>query len=537
MKLVTVAEMKAIEQEADSKGVSYVVMMERAGAGVARAVQGLLGTSDEGNVLALVGSGNNGGDGLIALTVLADWGFQVRAYMAKTGSHASCVAQLTEKGGQVVYYDQDENCAQLKIWLEDDPILIDSLLGTGIRLPLSEAYAEILKTVTMFTERLTVVAVDCPSGVDCDSGECAENTLAADLTLCMQAVKLGLLSFPAYQYVGHLDVISLDLPDNLESEKTVIREVADADCVRRLLPKRPLQANKGTFGTSMVVAGSINYTGAALLAGQAAYRIGCGLVRMAVPGPLYTALAGIFPEATWLLLPHEMGVIHSSAASLVQQNLEKVTALLLGPGWGIEDTTREFLERILLGKSSSQKKRNGIGFVMMDSEEEILSERYLPPMVIDADGLKLLTRIPDWTKVIPPNTVLTPHPGEMSVLTELTVEEIQKNRLETASKYAREWGHIVVLKGALTVVAAPDGRITVMPVANPALARAGTGDVLAGLITGMIAQGIPSYDAAVGAVYVHAQAGVEAAEKIGHPAAVLARDVMNAVPLALARLG
>jgi NAD(P)H-hydrate epimerase len=174
---------------------------------------------------------------------------------------------------------------------------------------------------------------------------------------------------------------------------------------------------------------------------------------------------------------------------------------------------------------------------MMDADEESAISNNLPPLVIDADGLKLLMKIKNWEQCLPKNSVLTPHPGEMSILTELSVAEIQLHRIETANKYAELWGQIVVLKGALTVVAAPDGRLTIIPVANPALARAGTGDVLAGIITGMIAQGIESFEAAVAGVWIHAQSGIEASEKVGHPAAVMASDVLNAIPNVLARLG
>jgi NAD(P)H-hydrate epimerase len=154
-----------------------------------------------------------------------------------------------------------------------------------------------------------VVAVDCPSGVNCDTGEVDEATIPADVTVCMEAIKVGMLKFPAYTYLGDLEVVSIDLPDMALIEKHASADVIDQGLVEENLPERDLDAHKGTFGTAMIVAGSLNYTGAALLAGRAAYRTGTGLVRMAVPGPLHTALAGQFPEATWLLLPHEMGVI------------------------------------------------------------------------------------------------------------------------------------------------------------------------------------------------------------------------------------
>ena len=232
-----------------------------------------------------------------------------------------------------------------------------------------------------------------------------------------------------------------------------------------------------------------------------------------------------------------MGVIKSEGAALVQKNLDKATAMLMGPGWGQEDTTKEFLEQIIVGKASTQKRKSGIGFVMMDSDEKEQQAVDLPPLVIDADGLKLLQKISNWEKKLPELSVLTPHPGEMAVLTGLSVKDIQNNRLEIAKEYAEKWNQVLVLKGAMTVVSAPNGKQSVVPVANPALARAGTGDVLAGIITGLIAQGITPYDASVAGVWIHAQAGVAAAEMIGHPASVLAGDVLAAIPKVLERLG
>jgi NAD(P)H-hydrate epimerase len=265
------------------------------------------------------------------------------------------------------------------------------------------------------------------------------------------------------------------------------------------------------------------------MAGKAAYRCGAGLVTLAVPAPLHAALAGHFPEATWLLLPHEIGVISEAAVEVIKKNLERPTAMLIGPGFGTEDVTKEFLERLI--GDSQRPRRRGIGFVTGEMEETTPAGKKtaLPPLVIDADGLKLLARIESWHALIPAPAVLTPHPGEMAVLTEISVSDIQSDRLGTAEKYAQEWGHVVVLKGANTVVAAPDGRTTVIPVANPALARAGTGDVLAGLILGLRAQGVEAYPAAVAGCWIHAQAGLQAAETLGSTAAVLAGDVLDAV--------
>lgn len=537
MKLVNVAEMKAIEAEANLKGVSYESMMERAGNGIAEVIKRYFPLIADQKVVALVGSGNNGGDAIIALLELHKAGCQGFAYLAHKREKDGLISRLQTADIEMKVFEDDPDKKDLFTRLQEADLVIDGLLGTGFRLPVRPDFAEIIKAVNQEHFHYKVISVDCPSGINCDNGEVAENCVTADITVCLQAIKVGLLTFPAYQHVGILEVMDLQLPSGLEAEIAVKREVATAECVARLLPKRPLQAHKGTFGTAMVIAGSINYTGAAHLAGHAAYRIGAGLVQMAIPGPIYASLAGQFPEATWLLLPHEMGVIQANAAKLVLQNLAKITAILVGPGWGQEETTREFLEKLLSGKLQSERKRNGIGFVMMDADQEFPTISLLPPMVIDADGLKLLSKLNNWEQLLPKDAVLTPHPGEMSVLTGLPIAEIQSNRLEIALKFAKEWGHVLVLKGALTVIAAADGRLCINPIANPALARAGTGDVLAGIITGMLAQGIPPYEAAVAGVWIHAQAGIEASEKVGHPAAVLAGDVVDAIARVLARLG
>jgi hydroxyethylthiazole kinase-like uncharacterized protein yjeF len=353
----------------------------------------------------------------------------------------------------------------------------------------------------------------------------------------MAAVKTGLLEFPAAKLVGQLRVVGIGLEEDdtaSQAWQAVKRQVADADMAREILPPRPLDSHKGTFGTALAVVGSVNYTGAALMSGKAAYRSGAGLVTLAVPAPLHAALAGHFPEATWLLLPHEIGVISEAAAEIIRENLERPTAMLIGCGFGLEDVTKDFLSELIGG--SSRSGRGGIGFVTGSQKEEKSKKADLPPLVVDADGLKLMARIPGWHALIPAPAVLTPHPGEMSVLTSLPIGEIQSDRIGTAEKYAKEWGHVVVLKGAHTVIASPDGLTTVIPVASPALARAGTGDVLAGLILGLRAQGVEAYPAAIAGCWIHAQAGLRTADLLGSTAAVLAGDILEGVEIVMAEL-
>ncbi|MCE9647833.1 MAG: NAD(P)H-hydrate dehydratase [Chloroflexi bacterium] len=533
MKLVTVAQMRTIEKEADASGLPYAEMMENAGRGLAEVVSDIAFEDEWGEVLGLVGPGNNGGDTLIALTHLAGDGWHASAYVVKRRKKDELILRLQEAGGQVFFAESDVDYSVLRSSIETVDVILDGLLGTGIKLPLRDEISNVLEqSLFIMSEadiRPFVIAVDCPSGVDCDSGEAAIECIPADLTLSMAAVKSGLLKLPAFEYVGNLAVVDIGLPDDLSSWAEVIIEVADHDLVARLLPERELDSHKGSFGTALIVSGSINYTGAALLAGTAAYRAGAGLVTMAIPAPLHGILAGQLPEATWVLLPHEMGAISANAAEALTSSFARATALLVGPGLGAEKKTGEFLENLLTSASNPHKQFLQIGLVQSEKKEDQPMDRGLPPMVVDADGLNLLAKIPDWHSKLPVGCVLTPHPGEMAALTGLPKDEIQKDRQTIARKYAREWGHVVVLKGAFTVIASPDHQMTIIPVASPALARAGTGDVLAGLIVGLRAQGLDAYDAAVAGAYIHAQAGLLAAEDLGTTASVMAGDVLNSI--------
>jgi hydroxyethylthiazole kinase-like uncharacterized protein yjeF len=544
MKLVTVSQMQRIELEAVASGLSYEKMMENAGYNLSREVLRLAYSQDDDEediqVLGLVGPGNNGGDTLIALTRLAEKGWTARGYLIRRKATGDAlITRLEEAGGEFYQAAKDENFHQLQAFLESADVVLDGVLGTGFKLPLKDEIGTALAAVQGIVAEMEwppyIIAVDCPSGVDCDSGKAAPQTIPADATVTMAAVKQGLLKLPAFDLIGELRVVEIGSLDGLTAWQAVENEVADDTLALSLLPVRPTDAHKGTFGTALIAAGSINYTGAALLAGKAAYRIGAGLVTLAIPASLHGSLAGHFPEATWILLPHEMGVIASGAADVLIKNLERATALLIGPGLGLEDTTREFIQKLLNG--TTEKPAHGrMGFVQGGGAKTDLQHVSLPAMVFDADGLKLLAKIPDWPKCVPAGTILTPHPGEMSILSGMSTEEIQKDRVNVARKFSQEWGHIVVLKGAFTVIAAPDGRTTTIPVASPALARAGTGDVLAGLITGLRAQGLEGYDAARAGAWIHAEAGLLAAGFLGSNGAVLAGDVLEAIPDVIADL-
>ncbi len=519
MKLVTVPEILAIEQAADAAGHTYAAMMERAGHGLAHQIHENLGAR-KGKLLALVGKGNNGGDTLIALTHLEQWGWDCTALLVDRPLEDDLAQRAGSAGCQLLSWG-DVTPEDLSTLVGGYSFLLDGLLGTGIRLPLrgpsQTVLALIKQQLPALKEPPVIVAVDVPSGVDAVTGEAAPETLHADLTVTMAAAKTGHFAFPAATYTGRLALADIGLPDDLHAWQAITREVVDNHWVRENLPPRPPDAHKGTFGSALVVAGSRNYVGAALLAGRAAARSGVGTLTLACPEGVYRLLAGHFPEATWLPLPERDGAIAAEAAPLLLENLGRTTGLLLGPGFGLADHTRLFIENFLAQTSSHEFPE--------------------VPMIFDADGLKLLSQLDDWPRRLPPQTILTPHPGEMAILTGLAVPEIQRNRLEVAEKYARIWGHVVVLKGAFTLVAAPDGRTALIPVATTALAHGGTGDVLAGLAAGLRAQGLGAFEAAVCAAWLHAEAGLAAERQLGSPAAVLAGDVLAGIPDVLRGLG
>lgn len=538
-KVVTVAQMRQIERAADASGLSYDRMMMHAGLAVARETLRILGDPGGKQALILVGPGNNGGDGLVAGARLCEHGVKVCAWVVRPRTSPDPHAEtLRGLGAEVIQVADDPNLQQLVEKMLSADVVIDAVLGTGFSLPLRQGVAKLLRRVeeVMAGRRVRprVVAVDCPSGLDSDTGEIAPETIAADLTVTLGAVKQGLLRAPGSAICGQILVGDIGLPKEMIELSGVKIEFVEGHEVRAWLPARPAMSHKGTFGTVLVVGGSANYPGSIGLAGEGAYRIGAGLVTLAVPGSIHGLLVSHLPEATWVVLPQETGVIAESAAEIVQQAARSAQAVVLGPGLGREGTTRKFLARLLGGSEQAPKGR--MGFVRSGEKSAATSASGFPQSVIDADALRLLPEIDGWPRRLPPNSILTPHPGELAGLTGLSVDTIQANREGVARERAVEWGHIVVLKGAHTVIAAPDDRLWVLPFATAALAKAGTGDVLAGAIGGLCAQGVGPVEAAVLGGYLHGLAGTLAAAAAGSTVGVLASDVARRLPEAVAQL-
>ncbi len=510
MKVVTAEQMNEIDRQAAQMGLSTEKLMENAGRAVAEQVRQHLGQIMGKSILVLVGPGNNGGDGLVAGRYLGDWGADVTFYLLSSRPEDDKnLALVREKEIPVLQAEEDKRLGELDRHLASVHIVIDSVFGTGRSRAISGIFEDALSRVISARNRrpeIQVVAVDMPSGLDANNGAVDTNTPCADLTVTLGMPKPGLYNFPGAEKAGRVIIADIGIPVHLSDD--VLTELLTEDWVRTVLPRRPAGAHKGTFGKVMAVAGSVNYIGAAYLACMGAMRSGAGLVTLGVARSLQTALAAKLTENTYLPLPEAAaGVIASEAATVLEKNLPGYNVLLMGCGLGQHPGTVEFIRSALLEKT-------------MTSDMS---------MVLDADVLNAFSTLPQWWQSLKGNAILTPHPGEMARLTKAEMEEVQQNRLESARGAAAWWKQVVVLKGAYTVIAAPDGRARISPYASARLASAGTGDVLAGIIAGLAAQGLDTFDAAACGVYLHCRTSEAAAEHKGDTG-LLASDLLPLLP-------
>jgi hydroxyethylthiazole kinase-like uncharacterized protein yjeF len=542
IKIFTVREMVAAEKAADAAGNSYEEMMVKAGQSVAEAIMARSPIAGR-QITILVGPGNNGGDGLVAGRYLAEAGAQVTFYLYRERSikNDPNMAKVQEMGLPVIILEYDQRYRVLRTRLRVTDILVDALLGTGVSRPIGGELAKLMRqvqatleererlvtahsrsgliAVTSFensipgwadqeklgansgrnspTSNLVIVAIDCPSGLNCDTGELDVLALPAAMTVTFAGPKRGHFLFPGATACGEIVVADIGIGPDLPEITQVPVELATAESVRTLLPERRRDGHKGTFGWVLIAAGSARYWGAAALAGRAAYRSGSGLVALAVPTLIRPALAILLPEATYPTISDD-DLLTDQAARTLLGEMKAYDALLIGPGL---HTATTFLQTLL------------------DSPHDAL-----PPMVIDADGLNLLAEMPNWADRLPTNSVLTPHSGEMARLMGTSLETMQTyDRIDLAREKAAEWGCVILLKGAFTVIAGPDDRCVVLPFANPALATAGSGDVLSGIIVSLLGQGLLPFEAAVLGGFLHAAA----ADLAGIDAGLLATEIAD----------
>ena len=511
MKLVTIAEMRALEAAAVAAGVSEAQLMEEAGLAVAQEAWMHLGTLEGRRIVVLAGPGNNGGDGLVAARHLADWGAEVVVYLPRAVRDEARVQDVEERGVPVVRGDADPDFARLDEMLPTSDLVIDALLGIGRQrlLEATEPIAVVLKKLADARAGFQppkLLAVDIPTGVDADTGAADPLTVAPDLTVTFGLPKVGMYQAPASGMLGRVQVIDIGIPK--EAQEAVQLELLTARWARSALPRRPEDGNKGTFGRVLVVGGSGRYIGAPRLAATAAYRAGAGLVTVACPAELVPTLSAGIAEATWLPMPSTGdGALAGEAAISLRAELRGFDAAVFGPGMGNTDETRALTWALL--PDLGLDLRRGV--------------------VIDADALNAIAAMPDGAERVPANAVLTPHPGEMARLLGTTVADVQSRRLQATQEAASRFGCCVVLKGAHSVIAAPGGRTGLSPFANPLLATAGSGDVLAGMIGAYLGQGLEPFAAACLGVYLHGAAGEALREEYGD-SGLLAGELATRLP-------
>lgn len=509
MKVLTAVAMQELDRRTIAEiGLPGMVLMENAGRAVADIICARYADCYPGPVMILCGRGNNGGDGFVIARHLRDEGWQVRVVLladrtVPTGDAAAMLAVFERSGGTVI---AAPDAAALTVALDGHScrLCVDALLGTGC----TRAPEGVVAVAVDWLNRQSapVVAVDIPSGVDAGSGRIPGSAVRAALTVTFAFAKVGLVSYPGAGVAGEVVIAPIGIP----------REVADAapaDCLlidrseaKVLLPSRPVDGHKGTFGHLLVVAGSLGKSGAAVMTATAGLRAGAGLVTLACPASLQTIAATQLLEVMTEPLAEVGGAVSLQSMAELLALSDGKQALAIGPGLGTGDETTALVRRLL--KASPL------------------------PAVIDADGLNALAGHLDvLAQRRDRPTVLTPHPGEMARLTGQSVAVVQADRIAAARNFAVTHGVVLVLKGARTVTASPDGRVRINASGHAGMASGGMGDVLTGLIGGLLAQGMTAADAAALGVFLHGLAGDRLYDRYGD-AGLLAGDLLGELPAA-----
>jgi NAD(P)H-hydrate epimerase len=513
MHIVTAEEMRRLDADAQTTyGIPVTVLMEQAGMGVVREMERRFGDPAGRVIVVLAGKGHNGGDGLVAARHLIQRGAYVRVFLTfpadASRGEARVQTQIARNVGAQLLDPSGYDRARFRAALQEADLVIDALVGTGLSAPISGLAAELIADLNASDK--PVIAVDIPSGISADTGEALGAAVRAALTVTFALPKRGHFLPPGSDHTGELRVVDIGIPRRAVERAALPLSVFTKKDATAVVPTRPREGHKGTFGHVLVVAGSVGKSGAAILASRAALRAGAGLTTLACPESVLRAGEDKPAEIMTLPLP-ESGEHALSARSLdlLFAASKQATVAAIGPGLStLPDTQaaiRELVTRLSL------------------------------PMVIDADGLNALADHLEPLKRPHPPMILTPHPGEMGRLTRLGSREVQRRRIDLAIEFAKTHQVVLVLKGARTVVASPDGRATLNPTGNSGMATAGTGDVLTGMIAALLAQGLAPADAARLGVYLHGAAGDLIAGERGERG-MMAGDVIDRIPSALHHL-
>ena len=510
MKLVSAAAMRALDERTIREaGVPGFTLMERAGTGAARAFLEAFPALAGRPVGVLCGKGNNGGDGLVIARVLAGRGIPATAFVLgrKEDLHGDPERMLHAALGAGVRVDaleDEEALEEARSALVGCAGIVDALFGTGLERPVEGLPRRAIALMNELRSGRPVLAVDVPSGVDATTGAILGDAVHADLTVTFGLPKLGHVLFPGAARTGRLVVFDIGIPAEYVEQAGLCESIVTHTEAREALPERPLHAHKGTFGHLLVLAGSPGKTGAAAMASLAAMRCGTGLVTLGAPESLNTILSAKLTEVMCEPLPEtDARTLGAKALERVFDLLEGKTAIAIGPGISTHPETRDLVLALV---------------------------RECPvPMVLDADALTAIAGQVEVLERARGSIVLTPHPGEMGRLTGMDAAKVNLDRVGVARGFATRHRVVLVLKGAHTIVASPDGLVAVNLTGNPGMASGGMGDALTGIVGGFLAQGVDAVAAARLGAYLHGRAGDRAAREQGM-VGFLASDLIDQVP-------
>ena len=522
MKVVTAAEMRQIDQDTiEGIGIPGIVLMETAGSAIVRAIEQHYPACKRIGILA--GKGNNGGDGIVIARQLAHAGHDVHLFLVSPPESFTGEAHTNLQIAKNLKLRIEEISTDTALSVEEDAslnhiasceLLVDAVLGTGLRGEVRDPIATIISAINNLP--IPILSVDLPSGLDADTGNPLGTCMQADRTVTIGLPKRGLLVHPGAELTGKLEVADIGFPEQVIDAQDIKVNWTTASQASKWVPPRPSASHKGTYGRVFIVAGSTGMTGAAALASEAALRAGAGLVTLAVPKRLNPILEGLLPEVMTLPMPEtEAGSLAASATPTILEFAEKTKSVLaIGPGLSQNPETVKLVHQLV-----------------RENQEQSLGLR----IVIDADGLNALSQANELLSFLNRDAVLTPHPGEMSRLTNTPIPTLEADRISTAQRFANEHSVTLVFKGAPTVTGIPNGNVWINSTGNPGMATGGMGDLLTGIIAGLMAQGISSEKAAALGVYLHGLAGDIASEALGMPG-LIASDVLKAVPEAISSL-
>ncbi|MCE1245246.1 MAG: NAD(P)H-hydrate dehydratase [Firmicutes bacterium] len=486
MKIVTGSQMADIDKHTiEEIGIPGSVLMENAARAFCRTFVEHSSLTPDSEVMILCGSGNNGGDGLCIARILAGWGYKVHPLLVGRVQSLKSDALLNfnilkKTGPEPIIIQEEPDLNIIPSVLSGCEWVVDALFGTGLTRPIVGIGAKVLKLINEGKTR--VAAVDIPSGINSDNGQILGDAAEAELTVTFGLPKWGHFLFPGAGYRGKLVVADIGFPVSMLGDESIKGNLTELDFVNRILPRRQLNAHKGSCGNLAVIAGCRHYLGAAVLTGKSALKMGTGYITLFLPNFLEPVVKGLVPEIVSNGLPDmEGGFITTQASSIALRHVNTKDALAIGPGLSIVPTTRDFIIDVL--------------------------EDVTVPSVVDADGLNALSGLDNFRRNTEIPWVMTPHPGEAARLLNVPNEKVLDDVRGAAEALAEKFKAVIVLKGAHTLIVNPDGKTFVNPTGNPGMAVMGMGDTLTGIIASLLARKIPAFEAAVAGTYIHGLAG------------------------------